>query len=440
MSSIKRSLYIAAAALCFPTIGHAADLPGAEPVDYVKICDVKGKTGFFYIPGTETCLQIGGLVRFEMSSGETIRSATAIKESDTANRTGYRVRTRVWFDARTETEYGTLRTFVRLQLQRETGAVGAAARISSASNGLDAPDALFDFAFVQFGGLTAGQTDSFWDFKPYVTFQNPFIADRQIPLIGYTATVGDFSASVSLEDQTSHYRNDASAFRYAGQQVPDIVANLRVKQGWGEAQVSGVAHRINPKSSIGLAPGLPAGQLIGENSNSGNSTWGWGIQGGVKLNLPTANTSDQKGDFLWAQAGYIDGAGLTFVGPGDMSVGSGTIQNIVSNFQPQRDFVLVDGKTYKTRANNANLGILHYWSPQWRSGLQATYVNVNYRKVDADWRSAGVGANLIWSPVKRLDIGAEVVYMKNIKKANVNYTGSKDDDTIVGRLRVQRDF
>ena len=43
----------------------SADLPVApEPVDYVRICDAYGAR-FYYIPGTETCLRVGGRVRTE---------------------------------------------------------------------------------------------------------------------------------------------------------------------------------------------------------------------------------------------------------------------------------------------------------------------------------------------------------------------------------------
>ena len=44
---------------------QAADLPvKAKPVEYVKICSIYG-AGFFYIPGTDTCIKIGGWVRAE---------------------------------------------------------------------------------------------------------------------------------------------------------------------------------------------------------------------------------------------------------------------------------------------------------------------------------------------------------------------------------------
>lgn len=74
----------------------AADLPGAEPVDYVKVCDIKGSTGFLYIPGTETCLQIGGYARLDRASGELLdRAGNGVAKEDEFNRTGYRIRARV---------------------------------------------------------------------------------------------------------------------------------------------------------------------------------------------------------------------------------------------------------------------------------------------------------------------------------------------------------
>ena len=53
-----------AAALMTTTLAHAADLVTAEPepADSVKVCDMYG-AGYFYIPGTETCLSFAGFAR-----------------------------------------------------------------------------------------------------------------------------------------------------------------------------------------------------------------------------------------------------------------------------------------------------------------------------------------------------------------------------------------
>ena len=96
---------------------QAADLPVAKaaPVEYVRICSTHGN-GFFYIPGTETCLRVGGRVRAEYLYVEPID-----RSQDTI---GFRARGRINIDARTATAYGMLRTYIRMEMTRNTGAYG----------------------------------------------------------------------------------------------------------------------------------------------------------------------------------------------------------------------------------------------------------------------------------------------------------------------------
>ena len=61
---LRNLLFASAAGMMTVTGAQAADLPTAEPVEYVRICDAFG-TGFFYIPGTDTCLKISGYARYE---------------------------------------------------------------------------------------------------------------------------------------------------------------------------------------------------------------------------------------------------------------------------------------------------------------------------------------------------------------------------------------
>ena len=62
--TIIRTLLLGTAAGLVVTAGaQAADMPvKAAPVQYVKICSLYGD-GFYYIPGTDTCLKMGGYVR-----------------------------------------------------------------------------------------------------------------------------------------------------------------------------------------------------------------------------------------------------------------------------------------------------------------------------------------------------------------------------------------
>ena len=62
MTAMK-SLLLSSASVLMAFGAQAADLPvKAKPVEYVKICSLYGE-GFYYIPGTDICLKIGGYVR-----------------------------------------------------------------------------------------------------------------------------------------------------------------------------------------------------------------------------------------------------------------------------------------------------------------------------------------------------------------------------------------
>ncbi len=58
MKMVKSLLLGSAAGLAAIAGAQAADLPvKAKPVEYVKICSLYG-AGFYYIPGTDTCIRI----------------------------------------------------------------------------------------------------------------------------------------------------------------------------------------------------------------------------------------------------------------------------------------------------------------------------------------------------------------------------------------------
>ena len=100
-----KSMILASAASLFAVNGAvAADAIVAvdpEPVDYVQICDAYG-AGFFFIPGTEVCLDISGRVRVQYSYNS--------EREDFENDTDFRVD----FDARHESDLGTIKSFIRI--------------------------------------------------------------------------------------------------------------------------------------------------------------------------------------------------------------------------------------------------------------------------------------------------------------------------------------
>ena len=70
MRSLKSVLLGAGAGLLTVVGAQAADLPiKAKPVEYVKVCNSYG-AGFFYIPGTDTCLKVGGYLRADHTYGD----------------------------------------------------------------------------------------------------------------------------------------------------------------------------------------------------------------------------------------------------------------------------------------------------------------------------------------------------------------------------------
>ena len=105
--NIKSLLLGSAAALVAVSGAQAADaiVVEPEPVEYVRICDMYG-TGFYYIPGTETCMRWNGYFRATYSH---------VDRGNDEHRMRWRHRARIHLDTRNETDWGTLRGWVRIQ-------------------------------------------------------------------------------------------------------------------------------------------------------------------------------------------------------------------------------------------------------------------------------------------------------------------------------------
>jgi hypothetical protein len=165
MKKLKRLHIGTAAGLVAVAGAQAADLPvKAKPVQYVKICSLYG-AGFYYIPGTDTCIKIGGYVRAEWNyqAANSFKPRIVYNFDDPA-RDRYNERTRggITVDVRSQTAYGTLRAYaVLLSTFSEDGGPGGS---PYANAGLFSPA-----IFIQWAGFTFGKTASFFDFdsNPY---------------------------------------------------------------------------------------------------------------------------------------------------------------------------------------------------------------------------------------------------------------------------------
>ncbi|WP_035656203.1 porin, partial [Bradyrhizobium sp. STM 3809] len=126
MKTVKSLVLGSAAVLLAMSAAQAADLPiKAKAVEYVKVCSLYG-AGFYYIPGTDTCIKLGGYLRAETAiATNSDYSAAFSGQGGAHNRlSNYytsRARQDINIDTRTATEYGVVRTFADITFSWTSG-------------------------------------------------------------------------------------------------------------------------------------------------------------------------------------------------------------------------------------------------------------------------------------------------------------------------------
>lgn len=395
--------FVAAAGFAVvPSAGYAADLAVAPaPVDYVRVCDAFGD-GFFYLPGTETCLRVGGRIRAEISAQQ-FGDSPNFWDEDSDISTRFRARGYARFDARTHTEYGILRNYLSVVFQNQTGTAGDTATI--------------EFGFIQFGGLTAGRAQSVWDYWTGYAFGVFFTdyTDIKQNLFSYTQDFGNgFSATLSVEDGTRRRTNIArlnaagtsliAANAYGGHRMPDFVAALRVDQGWGSAQVMGALHQVTYDRSTF--------------QGTADSELGFAIGAGVTVNAPFVT----NGAVFLAEAIYTDGAS----------------QYGIDSWNGQITDAVVTGNSLETTETwNFAAGYRQPVFTDWEIALEGGYHQADAGLRAYDFAQWGGNATLTWQPVPGFLMGAEVGYQtRDFTRAS----GLSDGDFWVSTFRVQRTF
>ena len=122
MKMVKSLVLGSAAGLLAMSGAQAADLPvKAKAVEYVRVCSLYG-AGFWYIPGTDTCIKIGGYLRVDSTFNGGIYGAPFWSgDGGQGNRfndfINSRSRMALTVDTRTATEYGVVRTFAQGDFQ-----------------------------------------------------------------------------------------------------------------------------------------------------------------------------------------------------------------------------------------------------------------------------------------------------------------------------------
>ena len=222
--TIKSFLLGSAAALVAVTGARAADaVVVAEPeaVEYVRVCDTYGK-GFFYIPGTETCLKIGGYLRYDAKGGDNVYKGGEFGTWQKKTRATLR------FDARTETELGTLRSDIETRFQYNNGA-----------NDTSIPN-----AYIELGGFRIGVADEI--FGSFTGYAGNVINDDVINYqsdhsnqVSYTFNAGNgFSAMIGAEQGESVGNNYYSYDYRIDDYMPHVLAGAKYEQSWGK--ISGI--------------------------------------------------------------------------------------------------------------------------------------------------------------------------------------------------------
>ena len=483
MKMVKSLMLGTAAGFVALSGAQAADLPvKAKAVEYVKICSLYG-AGFYYIPGTDTCIRIGGALRLDTSFNGTTydvpfwQGSTGGANAYNRNYFTTRERLNLFIDTRTATEYGVVRTYANLQFDFAQG------RESLAGGYMEN-----DFLFIQFAGFTFGKAVS--QFDPQWALAKPWIASgvlggsnnaTGIPQLAYTASFGNgVSATISLEDAqpyrsagvvnasagflgpfgaaTSAYGvspNNFTGNTQSGDHVPDIVANVRLDQAWGSLHVGAAAHEVHGTYySAGIS-----------DSGKPSSTWGYAVTGAFELkNLPTG-----VGDSLKVEASYAKGAAKYVWGGTVDTTGGGRFAKIGSGVGSAGSMAfgyVLDGVYTGTNSGNGSSIDLssawevsayfeHYWNPAWRTSVFGSYTSITYGSAgnaallaaangagflsntatgavtgsflgtntgNFNFAVAQVGTRTAWTPVQNLTLSAEFVYSRLIQNQNGLYT------------------
>ncbi len=208
--NIKSLLLGSAAALAAVSGAQAADAIVAaepEPMEYVRVCDAFG-AGYFYIPGSETCLKIGGYVRFQVEFGENSYDAganpstTLTPAAAATQRDAWDLQTQAYLTAtaKTDTELGALTSVIALE--------GDISYDDTANTAF-----YVDEAYLSLGGLKAGVFYSYWD-TGIAGETDDLGSQTRFASIGYEYAADAFTVGVFLDEiehsmtrGTSGYRN-----------------------------------------------------------------------------------------------------------------------------------------------------------------------------------------------------------------------------------------
>jgi hypothetical protein len=421
---IKSLILGSAAGLVALSGAQAADLPvKAKAVEYVRICSLYG-AGFYYIPGTDTCIKLGGYLRVDTTfNGGTYGGPFYNADGGQGNRFrdiyGARSRLQLSVDTRTATEYGVVRTFGQFNMNfNNAGTSNASSAALSfptgTANTLMGPGGGYvsmDTMFLQFAGFTFGKSVSAFatPWNGYPGNNSSFLMGGHDSVTGvnnvqYTAQFGNgVSGTIGLDDPTVYNRTSVynlstassatvaapvgftgtGVNAYSGTFAPDIVGNIRVDQAWGLFQISGAGHLVSASYNILGAAGAP--NNLSEISGHPESKWGGSVMAALQLkNLPTGAGDDFKIDVSYSKGDTKNVISTSNASPSFAMFGgsgSGAYQSV--GFGATTDGVYLPGAAgtggiILTSAWGVRGAFNHNWDPYWSTSLFGSYAQVKY--------------------------------------------------------------
>jgi hypothetical protein len=426
-----RSLLLGSAAGVVAVAGaQAADLPGtAKPVQYVKICTLYGD-GFYYIPGSDTCIRFSGYVRADYNwNGRAPHVLGANGAQDrSVQRYTTRHRARLGVDTRTQTAYGTLRTFITINIDNDTGADSA-----------QAPR-----AFIQWGGFTFGRTASFTDHEgslgdsgfrsihtSLVDASTSAVGINQIAYTwqlgnGITLNVGgDDARSRSIANLTSTavtVGSDPTSSAH-GQSHPDPWVALRVSQAWGGASLAVIGHNNQARYYTGtVATCVQTGTTL---CGYPDDKWGFAVKAGIEIKLDMLSPGSRIGGFVNYGQGASRITRNSQTSPGLFGSGNQIAFGVLT------DAAYVNGANLElTTSWGAGGGFEYFWTRNFSSTIYGGFTRTEYNDnvINGRWfcgNTINVGAAVAcdpsyslwqvgthhdWFPVPGLRFAVDVLY------------------------------
>ncbi len=383
--------------------------------------------GSFKLPGSDTSVAIHGYTKldaiydFDSSLGDTFNSTGIPGNSNSASHQDNTFRfharqSRFGFETRTPTDWGMLKTYVTIDF---FGAAGSAR--GNTSNALRMRE-----AYGSLGPVLAGQTysnfDDVDDEAETLDFAGPqgSSTGRQAQ-IRYTQALGKFTLSGSIENPQAALSTTSATGATTGgvglgtvasgavggnnvQRMPDITARVQYTDTWGHLSASGVVRYFSYDN------GGDSTNTLGPTTSATKSTLAGGVILGGSFNV---------------------GQWLPILGKDQVGIGGDLGQGIDRYFQtgasPFGDGVITgNGTTTPSILLNTNYGGFIWYQHFWTDQLRSTLV---YGSQSTDWqgpvpnvagavagnnaevkRAQTIHANLIWSPVKAVNVGLEFMW------------------------------